>query len=102
MRLSMPAHRRSLAALRGAVTEALERSRWPEERVGDVLLAVSEAVANAIEHGSRPGEAVEMDIMVTPDDADGFEWPTTAARGPARPTATRCRRPRTARAGAGA
>ena len=69
MRLSVPAELESLPTVRGAVTSALERSRWSDERPGDVLLAVSEAVGNAIEHGSRPGEPVEVDITVTPADA---------------------------------
>lgn len=69
MCLSVPAELASLPRVRGAVTRALERSCWRDERPADVLLAVSEAVGNAIEHGSRPGEPVEVDITVTPDDA---------------------------------
>ncbi len=67
--LSVPAELESLPTVRSAVTDALERQRWRDERPADVLLAVSEAVGNAIEHGSRPGEAVEVDITVTPADA---------------------------------
>lgn len=42
----------ALAAIRLAVSRALTRYGWPESLHPAVLLAVGEAVANAIEHGS--------------------------------------------------
>lgn len=65
MSLSVPAENESLSEVRGAVASALERLSWRDGRPGDVVLAVHEAVGNAIEHGSRPGEPVDVDITVT-------------------------------------
>jgi serine/threonine-protein kinase RsbW len=69
VRLSVPAQLESLPEVRGALSTALARSRWSDGRPAEVVLAVTEAVGNAIEHGSRPGEPVEVHIAVTPADA---------------------------------
>jgi anti-sigma regulatory factor (Ser/Thr protein kinase) len=69
VRLRFPAELESLPRVRGALSRALARSCWRDGRPDEVLLAVSEAVGNAIEHGSRPGGPVEVDITVTPADA---------------------------------
>jgi len=99
MSLTVPAELESLPTVRGAVTSALERSRWSDERPWDVLLAVSEAVGNAIEHGSRPGDPVRVDIDVTPDDAcvrvaDGGRPGTRAPDGEPVAPAPECTRGR--------
>jgi anti-sigma regulatory factor (Ser/Thr protein kinase) len=42
----------------------LERAAWPSASRGDVLLAVDEAVDNAVEHGSHPLAPVDLDLDV--------------------------------------
>jgi anti-sigma regulatory factor (Ser/Thr protein kinase) len=61
-RLRFPAERGSLTGARAAVRLALRRERWDDEGTELVVLAVCEALTNAIEHGSAPGETVEIEI----------------------------------------
>ena len=35
---------------------------WPPDATGKAVLATGEAVANAIEHGSDPGEPIHVDL----------------------------------------
>ncbi|MGD9694218.1 MAG: ATP-binding protein [Thermoleophilia bacterium] len=63
--LRIPADLRAVAFVRCALACLLERERWPAEGSGRVLLAVTEAVTNAIEHGSGDGAAVEVALEVT-------------------------------------
>ncbi len=65
----VPAELPSISVVRTAIRHALDRSGWDDESAGQVVLAVSEATANAIEHGSRPGELVEVIYHVDPDKA---------------------------------
>ncbi|MFC4865232.1 anti-sigma factor RsbA family regulatory protein [Streptomonospora arabica] len=44
-----------LASLRTAVTELAEKAEVPPERLGDLVLAVNELAANAVEHGRGGG-----------------------------------------------
>ncbi|WP_052809277.1 anti-sigma factor RsbA family regulatory protein [Streptomonospora alba] len=44
-----------LAALRTAATEAAEKAGVPRKRLGDLVLAVNELAANAVEHGGGAG-----------------------------------------------
>lgn len=60
----------SLGVIRAALARALRREGWAESLHALLLLAVSEAVANAIEHGSPIGGEVEIGLTVTP------EWAT--------------------------
>jgi anti-sigma regulatory factor (Ser/Thr protein kinase) len=60
--LSFPAHPGSLAGARGAVRGALVREGWDEEVVELAVLAVCEALTNAVEHGSAPGDPIEVEI----------------------------------------
>jgi anti-sigma regulatory factor (Ser/Thr protein kinase) len=52
--------------VRSAFACVLEREAWPAEGSGRVLLAASEAVTNAIEHGSPAGGRVHVEIAVAP------------------------------------
>ena len=64
--LSLPPTSSSLPALRRAVARTL--GKIDDDLVADVVLALDEAVSNAVRHGSRGGEPVEVTV-----DCDG-EW----------------------------
>ena len=63
--LRVAAELASLAVVRAALSRALTSQAWPERLHPLVLLAVGEALANAIEHGSPEGGAVEVGLTVT-------------------------------------
>lgn len=65
----MPARPSSLPDVRAAVDALLARRRWREEHPGDLVLAVCEAVENAIEHGSPPGEPIDVEVVVSAEGA---------------------------------
>ena len=60
----VPATLRSLTFVRCALALVLDREPWSPEDSGRLLLAASEAVSNAIEHGS-PAEGGTIEIHVT-------------------------------------
>lgn len=66
MNLTLPPSSSCLPDLRHSVARSLEGV--DEEVVADVLLALDEAVSNAIRHGSRAGEPVLVSV-----ESDG-EW----------------------------
>lgn len=74
--LSLPPTSSSLPDLRRAVARALGKD--DDDLVADVLLALDEAVSNAVRHGSRGGAPVEVSV-----DSDG-KWVemTVRDRGP--------------------
>ena len=47
----------------------LAREEWPADGAARMLLASTEAVTNAIEHGSPLGGAVEVELTVTAERA---------------------------------
>lgn len=61
-RFRAPADLESLRFFRGALAALIDRRGTCATRSGDMLLALSEAVTNAIEHGSRLGDEVEVII----------------------------------------
>lgn len=61
----LPARPESLATVRAKVCEALERVELSEAARFDVKVAVGEAVANAVRHGSPGGEDDEVRIDVS-------------------------------------
>ena len=69
-RLCFPAERGSLADARAAVQLALRRERWDDEGGELVVLAVWEAMTNAIEYGSAPGETIEIEIAADASHAE--------------------------------
>jgi serine/threonine-protein kinase RsbW len=64
--LTLPPTSSSLPDLRRAVARTLGKA--DDDLVADVLLALDEAVSNAVRHGSGRGEPVEVTV-----DSDG-EW----------------------------
>lgn len=67
--LTVPAHSSEVGAVRAAVSRVARQAGMPEERLGDVTLAVGEACANAVVHayaGRDPG-LLHVRARVTPD-----------------------------------
>jgi serine/threonine-protein kinase RsbW len=58
-----------VAFVRSAIAAVLSREEWPADGAARMLLASTEAVTNAIEHGSPLGGAVEVELIVSPDRA---------------------------------
>ncbi len=65
----VPANLESLAVVRAAIARALEQHGWADDCASRVVLATSEATANAVEHGSVPGELVEVVYRVDEERA---------------------------------
>ena len=70
--LSLPPTSSSLPDLRRAVARTLGKD--DDDLVADVLLALDEAVSNAVRHGSRGGAPVEVSV-----DSDG-KWVEMSVR----------------------
>jgi anti-sigma regulatory factor (Ser/Thr protein kinase) len=68
--LRVPADLAVVTFVRSALACVLAREEWPADGAGRVLLASTEAVTNAIEHGSPFGGAVEVDLTVTAERAE--------------------------------
>ncbi len=64
-RLALRAVGESLEPGRSLVRRALRRQGWEAESVDRVVLAVSEALTNAVEHGSSPGAPVLIEVAAT-------------------------------------
>ncbi|MET0425389.1 MAG: ATP-binding protein, partial [Actinoplanes sp.] len=67
--LRMPADANRLSALRRRLEEFLSGHEVPEADIFDLLVAVSEAAANAIEHPIEPAEPVVVVTAAVQDDA---------------------------------
>ncbi len=65
----MPADLAAIAPVRAEIGESLRRWGWPDAGVLEVVLAASEAMVNAVEHGSAPGGFVTVDCDVDADAA---------------------------------
>jgi anti-sigma regulatory factor (Ser/Thr protein kinase) len=65
--LRVPADLTIVAFVRSALACLLTREGWPGDVSGKVLLAATEALTNAIEHGSPLGGTIEVEIAVTRD-----------------------------------
>jgi anti-sigma regulatory factor (Ser/Thr protein kinase) len=70
--LTLPPDSSSISDLRRSVANSLEDI--DEHELADVLLALDEAVSNAIRHGSQGGEPVRVSV-----DSDG-EWVEMSVR----------------------
>jgi anti-sigma regulatory factor (Ser/Thr protein kinase) len=81
MECSIPASASHLAGLRRAVRDCLREV--PGEAAEEVLLALNEAATNAILHGSRGGQPVEVTVRVEDDWIEA----SVLDHGPARPVA---------------
>ncbi len=62
--LRLAAEPAALATGRDSVREMLRSAGWGHEGVELAILAVDEALANAIEHGSMPGAPLEIETTV--------------------------------------
>ena len=60
LRLTLPAEPSALGAVRGELGRFLDRNRIPDEVFYDALLVAHELAANAVRHGSEPGDEVEL------------------------------------------
>ena len=60
LRLQLPADKIAPSVARDRVRHWLTASRWPPGQQEDIVLAVSEAVSNAIEHAYRDGQLPEV------------------------------------------
>ncbi|HET6691380.1 MAG TPA: ATP-binding protein [Miltoncostaeaceae bacterium] len=63
--LRVPADLAVITFVRSAIAAVLAREEWPADGAARMLLASSEAVTNAIEHGSPLDGAVEVELIVT-------------------------------------
>lgn len=70
LRLALPADPISISVARARVRRWLAEWAWPEDQLDDIVLAVSEAVSNAIEHAylNQPPGTVDVcgGIEITP------------------------------------
>ncbi len=60
----IPATLASIAVVRAALQSALAERCWEVAPMSRVLIATTEATANAAEHGSAPGELIEVTYQV--------------------------------------
>lgn len=67
--LQVAAELAAVAVVRAALSRALRGQGWSEELHRPVLMAVGEALANAVEHGSVAGGGVEVGLTVTSERA---------------------------------
>ncbi|HMO00601.1 MAG TPA: ATP-binding protein [Miltoncostaeaceae bacterium] len=67
--LRVPADLAVVTFVRSALAAVLSREEWPADGAARMLLASTEAVTNAIEHGSPMGGAVEVELTVTTERA---------------------------------
>jgi anti-sigma regulatory factor (Ser/Thr protein kinase) len=89
----VPADLAALGAVRSRLAEALARERWSDDAASRVLTASTEALVNALEHGSAPGARVGVAFTVTEQSAsvrvrDGGCGRPAPVPEPARPPAT--------------
>jgi len=68
--LRVPADLAVVGFVRSALAAVLAREEWPADGAARMLLASTEAVTNAIEHGSPLGGAVEVGLIVTTERAE--------------------------------
>jgi anti-sigma regulatory factor (Ser/Thr protein kinase) len=65
----VPARFEAVASLRSRVGAALVRQGWNQEQLGRVTLATTEALANAVGHGSTSDGRVGIAFRVTAETA---------------------------------
>lgn len=71
---------------RNLVRRALRHRGWDEDEIEGVVLAFSEALTNAIDHGSSPGSAVAVEVVARRERAS-IRVRDRGRRGEACPTA---------------
>jgi serine/threonine-protein kinase RsbW len=80
--LSIPANHAAVPFVRFTIVALLAREGWRGEPMSRVLLAASEAISNAIDHGSPPGGMVS--VRLEADDARAELVVRDQGRGDAR------------------
>ncbi len=65
IRLTMRSHARYLEPIRLIVRETCDLVELPEERAGEVVLAVQEALANVIRHCYKDNPDLRIDLCLT-------------------------------------
>jgi anti-sigma regulatory factor (Ser/Thr protein kinase) len=64
-RVRVRAELHALRDLRSSLADALTREGWGDEAACRVLVASTEAMANALEHGSSPGARIDVAFKVS-------------------------------------
>ncbi len=65
----VPAAFESIGTVRDGVDELLQGKGWSEQDIGDVVLALDEALTNAIRHGCGDDATKDVQCLVSFDDA---------------------------------
>ncbi len=68
LNITIPANLDNVDTVREGVTELLEGKGWSEGRIGEVALALDEALSNAIEHGCKNDPSKEVQCLVSFDE----------------------------------
>ena len=69
LQMRVAAELRALGLVRRALDDMLAHAGWGGDQAARVLLAVGEALANAVEHGSAAGAQIEVWIAIGPTQA---------------------------------
>lgn len=82
--LSIPSDFSNIVKVESLVDQVCDRLKIKEDYYGNVLIAVTEAVNNAIEHGNKGNSSVNVDLFVgdketdfcfkVSDHGDGFDY----------------------------
>lgn len=68
--LSIPSDFTAISRVESLVDNVCERLEVREDYYGNVLIAVTEAVNNAIEHGNKKQDSINVDLAVGDKDTD--------------------------------
>mgnify|MGYP001811936730 FL=1 len=82
--LLLPADLAAIGATRSVLSELLSSRGWDDDRLEDAVLAASEAIGNAIEHGSIGDDRVSVTIHLS-DEVLDLRVADTGRRGRATP-----------------
>jgi anti-sigma regulatory factor (Ser/Thr protein kinase) len=69
LNIVIPAKTENIATVLDGLHELLESKSWSEENIGNVALALDEALTNAIRHGCNNDAAKKVQCLVSFDDA---------------------------------
>lgn len=68
--LRLPPDHTAVPFARFTLAALLSRHGWDDDDVGRVVLVASEAMSNAIEHGSPDGTRIEVGVAIGPERAE--------------------------------
>ena len=68
--LSIPSDFSNIVKVESLVDQVCDRLKIKEDYYGNVLIAVTEAVNNAIEHGNKGNSSVNVDLFVGDKETD--------------------------------